>query len=454
LGPQEFTLRFSLRALVLTVLATVVFVSPVFAQGLSVESKSPPSVVGAGPFVSLEGRFSIALPPGIHGFRPLSLDTPAGRLTGDAYNWTMKEGRYTAGFVNGTQSMENAEATATIFGNIRQGMTAWATSKNGKLIGERSVELDKHPGLEVKLEFPEAILWQRFYVVSSRLFQIVLVVSTDQRPYEAEAVKVLDSFKLLSEAEVAAAVKAKESAAEPSPLPQEPVAARDGSDAADDRLRGAVKTVLQESESLSGPAAGNDRKPSSMKYYNQDGNLTKQERYDYKGNLSEITVFGYLDGARVSNSKGIERPYNPPPIVMASPSGAPKPKSDPRYSNKFAFRYDSQKRLLEKTWFHSNGEVQIRYVYKYSGNQLEELVYAHDGSLNQRYIVVFDDKGNEIEQTSFETRDGSVRDKYSYTYEFDTKGNWTKRITSKSVTKDNKLSFEPAYAHYRTITYY
>jgi len=244
-------LRFSLRALGLTVLATVVFVSPVFAQGLSVESKSPPSVVGAGPFVSLEGRFSIALPPGIHGFRPLSLDTPAGRLTGDAYNWTMKEGRYTAGFVNGTQSMENAEATATIFGNIRQGMTAWATSKNGKLIGERSVELDKHPGLEVKLEFPEAILWQRFYVVSSRLFQIVLVVSTDQRPYEAEAVKVLDSFKVLSEAEVAAAVKAKESAAEPSPLPQEPVAARDGSDAADDRLRGAVKTVLQESESLS-----------------------------------------------------------------------------------------------------------------------------------------------------------------------------------------------------------
>jgi hypothetical protein len=445
-------LRFSLRALVLTFLATLVLVSPVFAQGFSVESKSPPSVVGAGPFVSLEGRFSIALPAGTHGFRPLSLDTPAGRLTGNAYNWTMKEGRYTAGFVDGAQSMEDAEARASIFGNIRDGMAAWAISKNGKVTGDRLVELDKHPGLEVKLEFPEAILWQRFYLVSKRLFQIVLVVSTAQRPYEAEAVRVLDSFKLLSEAEVAAALKAKVAAAERAVLPQEPVAARDGSDAADDGLRGTVKTVFEESEDLSGTWSVQGKKRNSMEYYNQGGNLTKEELYDYMGNLSQIRVYGYIDGARVSDHKSIERPYNPPPIVSTSPPGAAKPKSDPRYTNKFAFRYDAQKRLIEKTWFQSNGEVQIRYVYKYSGNEREELVYAHDGSLNQRYIVVFDDKGNEIEETIFETRDGSVRYKYSYTYEFDAKGNWTKRVTSKTLTKDGK--FVPAYVTYRTISYY
>ena len=66
--------RVSLRSTVLTVLATVVLASTALAQGFSVESKSPPSVVGAGPFVSLEGRFSIALPAGTHGYRPVALE--------------------------------------------------------------------------------------------------------------------------------------------------------------------------------------------------------------------------------------------------------------------------------------------------------------------------------------------------------------------------------------------
>jgi hypothetical protein len=58
-----------------------------FAQSFSVESRTPPSVVGAGTFVSLEGKFTIALPQGMHGFRPLVFNTAAGRAAGDAYDW-------------------------------------------------------------------------------------------------------------------------------------------------------------------------------------------------------------------------------------------------------------------------------------------------------------------------------------------------------------------------------
>ena len=81
-----------LLKIVLIGLALAAFVAQAFAQGFSVESKSPPSVVGAGPFVSPEGRFSIALPAATHGFRPVAINSPAGKLTGDAYSWTMKEG--------------------------------------------------------------------------------------------------------------------------------------------------------------------------------------------------------------------------------------------------------------------------------------------------------------------------------------------------------------------------
>jgi hypothetical protein len=81
------------------------------------------------------------------------------------------------------------------------------------------------------------------------------------------------------------------------------------------------------------------------------------------------------------------------------------------------------------------------------------LVYREDGSVSQRYLSTLDDKGTEVEQTFFEP-DGSIRTKESYKYEFDSKGNWTKRTTSKVVTKAGRQQLEPFSVHYRTIAYY
>ncbi|HXI74508.1 MAG TPA: hypothetical protein VNG94_02910, partial [Pyrinomonadaceae bacterium] len=45
---------------VVLILALTAGRAPLFAQGFSVENKSAPSVVGAGTFVSLEAKFTIA----------------------------------------------------------------------------------------------------------------------------------------------------------------------------------------------------------------------------------------------------------------------------------------------------------------------------------------------------------------------------------------------------------
>jgi hypothetical protein len=177
---------------VLILLVTAALSATVFAQE-------------SGPFVSKEGRFSIALPAENNGVKPLAVDSPLGQLSGNAYEWKIKEGTYTVGFVDAPNSIEDAENSGRIFGSIRERMSAWATSKNGKVLSDKPVEIEKHPGLELKLDFPNALLWQRFYVVSNRLYQVILVLKADQRPGEAVAVKVLDSFKLLSEAKAPAA---------------------------------------------------------------------------------------------------------------------------------------------------------------------------------------------------------------------------------------------------------
>lgn len=454
---STFPIHLSLLVIVLAFAVAVILTAgarPTLGQGFEIQSKSAPSVIGAGTFVSLEGKFSIALPKMKHGFSPLSVETPQGRATGDSYIWNMKEGAYTAGFVDAPVPWDTPETSKGVFANVREGMVTFATSNKGRLINERAIQLDKHAGMELRFEFGSGLMIQRMYLVSKRLYQIVLVVKTDQRAFENEAVSVLDSFKLLNEAEVTVGLKAAAAKAEPSPLPQEPVARRSGTDTQDEGLHGMVKTVFRESEDRSGTWAVGTRKPTSMEYYNVQGNLTKRESYDWKGNLSDITVYGYLDGARVSNWNTISREYNPPPMMGVSLPGEAKPKYDRRYAHKFDFTYDNQKRLIEKTWIGNDGKLWMRYVYKYSGNQKEELVYSANGSLNQHYLAVLDEQGNEIEETIFEGRDGKIRRKNSYAYEFDAKGNWTKRTSSKWVTKDGRSFYEPANVDYRTFTYY
>lgn len=207
-----FLSRFCFRGVVLIAFAGLV--SPVFAQGVKSET-----VVGAGPFVSLEGRFSIALPLVTNGVKPLSVDTSVGKMQGDAYSWKTKEGRFTVGYVDASQAIDDTVTTAKIFASIRDGLASLASSRNGKLTAEKQIEIDKHPVLEVKLELPQAVFWQRCYVASSRLYQIVLIIRPEQLADEAVALKVLDTFKILTEAEVSEAKKAKAAVAEPSPKP-------------------------------------------------------------------------------------------------------------------------------------------------------------------------------------------------------------------------------------------
>src|SRR5262249_4516541 len=160
------------------------------------------------------------------GFRPLVFNTAAGRVTGDLYDWEMKEGLFIAGYGDAPQPLDRPEISKQFFESARIMLDEWARSQKGKLIGQRQFDLDGHPASEVKIELPAGLIWQRYYLVSRRLYEVNLALKTEQRPYEDLALKVLDSFKVLSDAEVTAALNTKAAAAEPSPLPQEPVIVR------------------------------------------------------------------------------------------------------------------------------------------------------------------------------------------------------------------------------------
>jgi hypothetical protein len=410
----------------------------------------PPSLLSDNSFTSLEGRFSISLPQQNHGFSQLTIPTPFGVARGDAYQWRMKEATFVAGHADAPVPVDSPEAAKQIFEKMHEQLKKLATENNGTIKDDKPIQFGKFPAVEQRVELFSGSIVQRTYLVSRRLYQTSMVVRTAQREFESAAMKVLESFKVLDESDVSAKVAEAVKKAEPAPLPQEPVVQRAGSDATDDGLHGRVKTVLEESQDLSGTWTVQTKKRDSFVQYNEQGNRLRREFYDYKGNLDEIAVFGYIDGKRVSDSRMITQEYNPPPMIVTAAPGSVVKKSDPRYQTSFEFKYDDQKRLVELSWIRSDGTRFLRYVYNYTATELESLVYSEDGSLNQRSVSTLDAKGNEIERTSFDPRDNKPGATYSYVYEFDSHGNWTKRTTAKKVGTQMK----PQYVDLRTITYW
>jgi hypothetical protein len=438
-----------LKRLSVLLVSLVVCAGLAVAQGFEVvpDPSAPERPAGTETFISMEGRFSISLPKQVSGFSPSS----GGNTSGVSFTWKLKEGTFIVQYLTMPQPMENR--SKQFFDLFRQQVSS-STKLKIQVVSERDLSLDGHPGYELRTESDKVFSITRAYLVGNRGYQVLMILPFTKKDEEQAAIKILDSFKLLSEEDVAAELKRKVAEATPSPLPQEPVAKKAKSDAQDEGLKGKVKTVFTESEDLSGAGSVSGRKPTSMDYYNERGNLTKQELYDYRGNPYDIIVYGYLDGDRVALFKTIQYEYNPPPMMMPTVPGQPPPKSDPRYSRKQKYKYDNKGRLIEKALSGNDDRLWLRYVFKYQDNTREEAVYDEKGVLNQKYLVTYDDKGNEQEKTIFDGKDNAVIEKFSYVYEFDDKGNWIKRTTSRWTTKDGKSAFTPYSIDYRTITYY
>lgn len=209
------------------------------------------------------------------------------------------------------------------------------------------------------------------------------------------------------------------------------------------RFKGPVKAVTVErakvTESASGPVEG-ARQTNKMLTFDADGNLLTDKAYS-QGEEFDIRTYKVIDGERVVKldvlTKRVLSGVGP-----GNPSGKP---SDPRYSAKIKYKYDSQGNRTEMTWVDPGDVPTLRYVYRHEGNRKEVSVYRSDGSFSHGYVDTLDEKGNEVETESL-NRQPNAGTKTKYTYlEFDSQGNWIKRSEQRG---------DSSWITYRTITYY
>lgn len=466
---KEFIMKIFTKIVLLSVLALFGYIT-VFMQPPPPSSASngkpkvfkEPSLKDAlktDTFSSTDGRFTISFPSQIGGFAGLSPKELGFDASGSAYSWRFQEGNAQVIFFDFADSeapkLKSERDYVNYFAGVKDGTL---NSFNAKLVSEKRINLGIIQGLKITFDFPNGVRGMNYaYIDEKRSYSLLAAYDPSEAENEKLFAEALETFKITDKTDVDTEMRRKIAAAAPKPLPQEPVIARLTTDAEDDGLKGKVKKIVRESEDLSGSSAGQGRKLSTIEYFDEKGNYVKRESYDYRGNPSIITVYGYLDGKRVSKSGYISYEYNPPPPPPAAPNPdeKPKPKPDPRFTFSYTSKYENGK-LVEDQLVSNRGLPLNKTVYKHDDNQIERLVYTSEGSLNQRYVSVLDKNGNTIEETNYDQSKQKYRGdrKYIYAYEFDEKGNWIKRTTSQEVTENDEKILKPWYITYRTITYY
>jgi len=129
------------------------------------------------------------------------------------------------------------------------------------------------------------------------------------------------------------------------------------------------------------------------------------------------------------------------------------------------YTYDNQARRSESVHYGPTGTFGGRLIVTFDehGRIAETKMYNDNGELADWNIITRDSRGNVLESASYkedgtlvEVQNGgnSYLNRFVFTYEFDSIGNWISQETSKPVLKDGQPVLEPFVVRHRTITYY
>ncbi len=256
-------------------------------------------------------------------------------------------------------------------------------------------------------------------------------------------------------------------------------------------LRGRVRSAHSEVANLSynaGQWLEENRRPLKTLMFNEDGYVLKELLYDLHGSLSQVgfkkyDAYGNKTEMLFQDSRGgllssLVAECDPAGKLLESVSTQAHGSISRQRCKPV---YDRTGKKVEEAWFYEDGMLSRKYLYRYrlTGEMVQQLryKYAADGSIDEKWSTIYDEKGNVIETACFDEQGRTIAgptwykynddgdeieaatrglrgDLYSitcYSYDFDALRNWIKRL---EIFKTTKSGFETRVITYRSLEYY
>jgi len=469
----------------------------------------------SGEFRTVFGGFGVKLPNKYSEYKPALLQIANYKFPTRIYHWNFEHEIFTISSGEGTNDLEKPEYAKLFLDDFRRQYAGTSLKQNGVIIDESKWSYEGHPGWQMVERHNGIVVNLRFFVIGDRFYSISVAVNDGLGINEARQ-NILDSFHLLLPAEYAEEKERLIQTFSPPPLPQQPAIKRPVSDAQEENLRGNVKRVYTEEGEFLGRPEPITIYPRTREDFDQNGYLVSKIQFldfmPYKA-----FSFGYVDGARAylltERPSLVEQVFSTGPKTPQPPqlykveykygktgqleevrASAEKGKLEQVYSyhdktdrREIGFkergRFDPEISLRWKSVIqldkdgNTTGETRTEYVTSPTGRsitlekQIDSYSIVADAIRGQAMIspngntkppsvadvVKNPNLTQSVTQPTGET--GSrpmIESTYSYTYDFDSHGNWIKRIQSLIKKADRSTAVVPVRVTvtYRKITYY
>ena len=182
---------------------------------------------------------------------------------------------------------------------------------------------------------------------------------------------------------------------------------------------------------------------SFLAKYDKDGNRLELTSYDPKGKMISNLKSTYVDG-KITKEETIlaNGLVDVSSEIKTDAKGNRVEQRDtktdavsPLFNFTQLYKYDEKGQMIERTSLRGNGTLMYRYLFKYDdkGNRVEWIQIGANGLMVGRVTYKFDEKNNLVEEISHDSNN-IPKATYTYTYEFDKKGNWTRRTKLENNT--------------------
>lgn len=256
-------------------------------------------------------------------------------------------------------------------------------------------------------------------------------------------------------------------------------------------LKGRVRSAHSEVANLAytaGEWQEENRRPLRTISFNENGNVTKELIYDLHGSVAQVgskkyDAYGNETEVLFQNSTGGMLSSL---VCRCDETGRHLECVSTQTYDSISRQscipvYDRAGKKIEEEWFSEDGTCSRKYVYRYrlTGEVVQQLLYkyAADGSLEEKWSTLYDEKGNVIETACFDEQGQTIAGptwyKYNdcgdeiesatrglrgnlysiacYSYDLDAVRNWVKRLEVFRITSSG---FETRVITYRRLDYY